>query len=96
MSNEHPRRRTSFQDLNWLGKSVCVGGTVLRFTAKLVDRTADRVSSIAAKSKRAFDRELDPSIEEARVIEEYRHPRPSSGNGEVNDAPQGRHDDSSA
>ena len=43
----------------------------MRLTANLVDATADRVSAIASESKRAFDRELDPNIEEARVIEEY-------------------------
>lgn len=71
MSNDPPRRQTTFRDLNWLGKSVFLGGTVMRLTANLVDATADRVSSIASESKRAFNRELDPNIEEARVIEEY-------------------------
>ncbi|MFP4227253.1 MAG: hypothetical protein ACLFTE_00325 [Salinivenus sp.] len=71
MSNDPPRRRTTFRDLNWLGKSVYLGGAVMRLTANLVDKTADRVSDIAAESKRAFERELDPNIEEARVIEEY-------------------------
>jgi hypothetical protein len=49
---------------------------MLRLTANLVEATADRVSDIAAESKKAFDRELDPNIEEARVIEET--PRPKS------------------
>jgi len=70
----HPRRRVNISDLNWLGKSVFVGGTVLRLTANLIESTADRVSSIAAESKKAFDRELDPNIEDARVIEEYPPP----------------------
>jgi hypothetical protein len=74
MSDNSPRRRVNLSDLNWLGKSVFVGGTVLRLTANLIESTADRVSSIAAQSKRAFDRELDPNIEDARVIEEYPHP----------------------
>lgn len=69
-----PRRRVNLRDLNWLGKSVFLGGTVLRLTANLVEATADRVSSIAARSKEAFERELDPNIEDARIIEEYPHP----------------------
>jgi hypothetical protein len=73
MPDDSPRRRVNLRDLNWLGKSVFVGGTVLRLTANLIESTADRVSSIAAESKRAFDRELDPNIEDARVIEEYPH-----------------------
>lgn len=71
MPDDPPRRHTTFRDLNWLGKSVYLGGAVMRVTATFIDRTADRVSSIAARSKEAFDRELDPNIEEARVVEEY-------------------------
>lgn len=72
MSQERPRkRRVNFRELNWLGKSVFVGGTVLRLTANLVDAAADRVSHVAEESKKAFERELDPNIEEARVLEEY-------------------------
>lgn len=71
MSDDSPRRRVNLHDLNWLGKSVFLGGTALRLTANLIESTADRVSTIAAQSKEAFDRELDPNIEDARVIEEY-------------------------
>jgi hypothetical protein len=68
----------NLRDLNWLGKSVFVGGAVLRLTANLIESTADRVSSIAAQSRTAFERELDPNIEDARVIEEYPHPEDAS------------------
>lgn len=72
MSEERPRdHRVNFRDLNWLGKSVFVGGTVLRLTANLVDAAADRVSHVAKESKKAFERELDPNIEEAQILEEY-------------------------
>lgn len=71
MSDESPRRRVNLRDLNWFGKSVFVGGAVMRLTANLIDTTADRVTKIAAESKQAFERELDPNIEDARVLEEY-------------------------
>jgi cytidylate kinase len=71
MSQERPSERREPHDLNWFGKTVYYGGTVLRLTANLVDTTVNRVSRIAAESKKEFDRELDPNIEEARVIEEY-------------------------
>jgi hypothetical protein len=71
MSDDRPRRRVNLNDLNWLGKSVFVGGALMRLTANLIDATADRVTTIATRSKDAFDRELDPNIEDARVIEEY-------------------------
>ena len=70
MSQERPTERREPHDLNWLGKTVYAGGALLRLTANLVDTTAERVSRIAAESKKAFDRELDPNIEDARVIEE--------------------------
>lgn len=80
MAQERPPEHREPHDLNWLGKTVYFGGTMLRFTANLVDTTARRVSKIAAESKEAFDRELDPNIEEARVIEEI--PRRESGTEE--------------
>jgi hypothetical protein len=73
MTRERPTERREPGDLNWFGKTVYVGGTLLRHTANLIDATTERVSKIAAESKRAFERELDPNIEDARVIEEYPH-----------------------
>jgi len=58
-------------DLNWLGKTVYAGGMMLRVAANAVEATAERVSQVAAASKTAFERELDPNIEEARVLAEY-------------------------
>jgi len=71
MSQERPSERREPYDLNWFGKTVYYGGTVLRLTANLVDTTVNRVSRIASESKKEFDRELDPNIEDVRVIEEY-------------------------
>lgn len=71
MSNhDSSHRRVHFRDLNWLGKSVFVGGALARLTGSLVDATTDRVTAIARESKRAFDREVDPNMEEARILEE--------------------------
>lgn len=78
MSQEPPSDRREPQELNWLGKTVYFGGTLLRHTANLVDATAKRVSKIAIESKEAFNRELDPNIEDARVIEEYPGREPPS------------------
>ncbi|MFB6098769.1 MAG: hypothetical protein ABEK84_06615 [Salinibacter sp.] len=76
MAPERSPNRREPDRLNWLGKTVYAGGVLLRHTANLVDATADRVSKIAAESKRAFDRELDPNIEDAQVIED--NPRSDS------------------
>jgi hypothetical protein len=72
MSDEKPpRRRVNLDDLNWLGKSVFIGGAVMRVTAQALDATANRVRHVAARSKEAFQRELDPNIDDAHVLEEY-------------------------
>lgn len=71
MPDKSSRRRVNLHDLNWLGKTVFLGGALMRMTANAIDATADRVTSIATQSRTAFDRELDPHIEDARVLEEY-------------------------
>ena len=63
---EHPH----FYELNWLGKAVYLGGTALRLSANLVDRTVERASLIIEESKTAYLREVDPNIEDAKIIEE--------------------------
>jgi hypothetical protein len=68
--SDESRHDVDFRRLNWLGKTVYLGGSALRLTANLIDSAVDRAASIAEESKRAFDRELDPDIEDAKVLEE--------------------------
>jgi len=70
MDSNRPEHRVRFGDLNWLGKTVYAGASVVRFTAKLIDRTADRVEQIAEESREAYRREVDPNIQDAKIIEE--------------------------
>lgn len=63
-------RHVDFRELNWLGKSVYVGAVAMRLTANLIDAAADRAIQIADDSKRAYQREVDPNIEDAKIIEE--------------------------
>lgn len=65
------RNRPYFYELNWLGKAVYLGGAALRLSARLVDRTVDRAARIAEEAEEAYRRELDPNIEDAKVIEEH-------------------------
>lgn len=64
------RNRPYFYELNWFGKAVYLGGTALRLSANLVDRTVERASLIMEESKAAYLREVDPNIEDAKIIEE--------------------------
>ncbi len=70
MSSNRPEHRVRFSDLNWLGKTVYAGASVVRVTAKLIDKTAERVEQIAVESREAYRREVDPNIEDAKIIEE--------------------------
>ncbi len=65
------RERPPFYDLNWLGKAAILGGTALRLSANLIDSAFERAQSIALESREAFEREIDPNIEDAKVIEEH-------------------------
>jgi hypothetical protein len=67
MSDE---RRVDFRDLNWMGKTVYLGGSALRLTARLIDSAVDRAGAIAEESRRAYKRELDPNVEDAKVLSE--------------------------
>lgn len=69
--NDADRNQPHFYELNWLGKAVYLGGTALRLSANLVDRTIDRASVIVEESKAAYLREVDPNIEDAKIIEEH-------------------------
>lgn len=64
------RDRPYFYELNWLGKAVYLGGTALRLSARFVDHTVERASKIAEEAGEAYRREVDPNIEDAKIIEE--------------------------
>lgn len=70
MSDSSSERRTEFRGLNWFGKAVYIGASAMRVTANVLDAAADRATRIADDSRRAFERELDPNIEDAKILEE--------------------------
>lgn len=53
-----------------LGKALLLGGTAVRLTARALDRTIERAAHTVAEAERAFKRELDPNMEDAKVLEE--------------------------
>ena len=59
-----------FQRRNALGKTLLVGGTVLRAGASAVDSALKRAAAAVAEAERAFHDELDPNITDARIVEE--------------------------
>lgn len=65
------RERPPFYQLNWLGKAAVLGGTALRLSANFIDAAFERTRAIAEESRDAFNRELDPNIEDAHILEEH-------------------------
>jgi hypothetical protein len=68
-----PPQHRRFGDLNWLGKTVYVGGAAMRLSANVLDHVARRASSLADEARREFEREMDPNIEDAKILEERPH-----------------------
>lgn len=71
MSDDSHHRRPRFYQLNWLGKAVFLGGTAMRLSANMIDATVERATRIASEASEAYRRELDPNIEDAKIIEEH-------------------------
>jgi hypothetical protein len=59
-----------FEKAGLLGKAKLLGGTAVRLTARAIDHTLERAAATAADAERAFRRELDPNMEDAKILEE--------------------------
>ena len=68
-------RIARFEQLNALGKAVYLGGSTVRLMANLIDAALVRAADVVVEAEQAFRRELDPNIEDAKILEEYRGDR---------------------
>jgi len=57
-----------------LRRAGMLAGGAVGLLATAIDKGIDRAAHIAVESKRAFDRELDPTMSDARVLEESDEP----------------------
>ena len=74
--SDQDRRIARFGDLNVLGKTVFLGGAVIRLTANLIDKAVDRAVDIVIDTEKAYRQGRDPNVEEAKIIEERRDQPP--------------------
>ena len=74
--DETERWITRFERGTLLGKAALLGGTAVRFTANLIDRTLDHAAGTVAEAEQAFRRELDPTMEDAKILDEWEDDRP--------------------
>ncbi len=72
-------RLIQFEDLNFLGKAVFVGGFLTRAATKAVDATIKATVDVVTEAEKAFKQGLDPNIEDAKILEE--HEERSKGKG---------------
>ena len=63
-----------YERAGWLGRVGLVGTGAVRVAAKLIDKGLDRAASVTVEAKQAFDRELDPNIMTAQIVEESDEP----------------------
>ena len=68
-----------FEQANLTGKAALLGGTAVRFTANLIDKTLDRAASTVAEAEQAFKREVDPTMEDAKILDEWDESRAQRG-----------------
>lgn len=67
---DRENRIVRFDELNWLGKIVYVTGATVRVTSTLIDTAIDKAADVWVEAEEAFKKELDPNMEDAKVLEE--------------------------
>ena len=71
MSDDWPER---FERAGLVGRAAMLGGGAVRLLANAIDRGLDRAAQITLDARDAFERELDPTMTEAHVLEESTEP----------------------
>jgi len=67
---DEKRPIVEYEQLNWLGKAVYLGGAATHLAARAIEYGVDRAAEVMAEAERAFKEGLGDDIEEARIIEE--------------------------
>jgi hypothetical protein len=63
-----------------VGKMALLGGGAVRLAARVIDRTLQKAAATVVDAEKAIKRELDPTMEEAKILEEW-----SGDRGETHD-----------
>ena len=71
MSESWPER---FERAGLLERVGLLSGGAVRLLATAIDKGLDRAASVAVDAKHAFERELDPNMSDARVLDESDEP----------------------
>ena len=63
-----------YERAGWLGRVGLLGGGAVRLAARAIDVGLDRAATVTVEAKRAFERELDPNMVDARIVDESDEP----------------------
>ena len=64
-----------FERAGWLERAGLLGGGAVRLAARAIDRSLDRAAQLTVEAQDAFQKELDPNITDATILEETERPR---------------------
>lgn len=63
-----------YEKAGWLGRVGLLGTGAIRVAASAVDKGLDRAASVTVEARKAFQRELDPNMSTAHILEESDEP----------------------
>ena len=64
-----------YERAGWLGRVGLLGGSAVKLAARAVDGVLDRAATLTVEAKDAFEKELDPNVSDARILEESVDPQ---------------------
>ena len=64
----------TYERAGWLGRVGLLGGGAVRLAAKAIDAGIERAASITVEARDALQRELDPNVSDARILDESDEP----------------------
>ncbi len=59
-----------YEQAGWLERVGLLGGGAVKLAARAIDGALERAATISVEAKDAFQKELDPNISDARILEE--------------------------
>ncbi len=60
-----------FEKAGWFERAGLLGGGAVRLAARAIDNTLDRAAQITVEAQDAFQKEMDPNISDATILEEF-------------------------
>lgn len=59
-----------YERAGWLGRVGLLGGGAVRLAARAIDGALDRAATVTVEARDAFQKELDPNVSDARILDE--------------------------